>query len=215
MPRCCSLGIDCHTNNSAFIPGEARLGLQSARASRGEVSCCERTHRAYLETEFGKQRYIAQNKTPKSTHYTVAEAYNLATIRGARAAKMGDKVGSIAEGKQADLVIFSGTSPGMIAAAQHDPVAAVILHSNPGDIEYVVIDGVIRKSAGKLINIDVDLKAQTHAGQTKVSWEDVANQVTERRQVLQNKIEQIDMRAATNELIDQWHIDRSKLVDEL
>jgi cytosine/adenosine deaminase-related metal-dependent hydrolase len=37
MPQCCSLGIDCHSNNSAFIPGEARLGLQSARASRGEV----------------------------------------------------------------------------------------------------------------------------------------------------------------------------------
>jgi len=38
MPQCCSLGIDCHSNNSAFIPGEARLGLQSARASRSEVS---------------------------------------------------------------------------------------------------------------------------------------------------------------------------------
>lgn len=38
MPRCCSLGIDCHSNNSAFIPGEARLGLQAARASRSEVS---------------------------------------------------------------------------------------------------------------------------------------------------------------------------------
>lgn len=38
MPQCCSLGVDCHSNNSAFIPGEARMGLQSARASRGEVS---------------------------------------------------------------------------------------------------------------------------------------------------------------------------------
>ena len=32
-----SLGVDCHTNNSAFIPGEARIGLQGARAARGEV----------------------------------------------------------------------------------------------------------------------------------------------------------------------------------
>lgn len=32
-----SLGVDCHSNNSAYIPGEARLGLQSARAARGEV----------------------------------------------------------------------------------------------------------------------------------------------------------------------------------
>lgn len=35
---CCSLGVDCHSNNSAYMPGEARLGLQAARASRGEVS---------------------------------------------------------------------------------------------------------------------------------------------------------------------------------
>lgn len=32
-----SLGVDCHSNNSAYIPGEARIGLQSARAARGEV----------------------------------------------------------------------------------------------------------------------------------------------------------------------------------
>lgn len=148
-------------------------------------------------------------------HYTVAEAYNLATIRGARAAKMGDRVGSIAEGKQADLVIFSGTSPGMVGAAQHDPVAAIILHSNPSDIEYVIVDGVVRKSAGKLVNVDIDARAQSHVDAPKLSWDDIASQVIKRRAVLQKKIEQIDMPAATEALIDQWYLDRSKLVDEL
>jgi cytosine/adenosine deaminase-related metal-dependent hydrolase len=33
-----SFGVDCHTNNSSFIPGEARIGLQGARAARAEVS---------------------------------------------------------------------------------------------------------------------------------------------------------------------------------
>ena len=215
MPQCCSLGIDCHSNNSAFIPGEARLGLQSARASRGEVSFSGRGHCLYVEIDCWEQKYIAQNKIPNSTHYTVAEAFNLATIRGARAAKMGDRVGSIAEGKEADLVIFSGTSPSMVAAAQHDPVAAVVLHSNPGDVEYVIVGGVLRKSAGKLANIDVDKKAQRHAGQPKVSWEDVASQVITRRETLQKKIEQIDMVAATDAIIEQWYLDRTKLVDEL
>jgi cytosine/adenosine deaminase-related metal-dependent hydrolase len=32
-----SLGVDCHTATSAYIPGEARMGLQSARAARGKV----------------------------------------------------------------------------------------------------------------------------------------------------------------------------------
>jgi hypothetical protein len=128
---------------------------------------------------------------------------------------MADGVGSIAEGKQADLAIFSGTSPGMVGAAQHDHVAAIILHSNPSDIEYVIVDGVVRKSGGKLVNIDVDKRAQGHIDRPKLSWEDVASQVIKRREVLQKKIEQIDMPAATEALIDQWYLDRSKLVDEL
>lgn len=128
---------------------------------------------------------------------------------------MGDKIGSIAEGKQADLIIFSGTSPAMVAAAQHDPVAAIILHSNPSDIEYVIVDGVLRKSAGRLVNVDVDKKAQALTAQSKISWEDVAGQVIKRREILQKKIERIDMKAATEALIDQWHLDRSNLVDGL
>ena len=103
----------------------------------------------------------------------------------------------------------------MVGAAQHDPVAAVILHSNPSDIEYVIVDGVLRKSAGKLVNVDVDSRAQGHVGQIELPWEDVASQVIKRREVLQKKIERIDMPAATEALIDQWHLDRSKLVDEL
>jgi len=103
----------------------------------------------------------------------------------------------------------------MVAAAQHDPVAAVVMHSQPSDIEYVIVDGVLRKSAGKLVNVDVDKRVQEHTDQLKLSWEDVAGQVIKRRAVLQKKIEQIDMKAATEELIDQWYLDRSKLVDKL
>ena len=162
-----------------------------------------------------KQKFLAQEKSPLSVHYTVEEAFNLATIRGARAAKMGDKVGSIAEGKQADLIVFSGTSPGMVAAAQHDAVAAVILHSSPGDIEHVVIDGVLRKRAGKLIDIDVEKQSQEFVCQHKLAWDDVAKEVIARREVLQKEIEKIDMAAVTEALIDQWHLDRSKLVNSL
>lgn len=103
----------------------------------------------------------------------------------------------------------------MVGAAQHDPVAAVILHSHPSDVEYVIVDGVVRKSAGKLVDVDVDERAQGHVDQGKLSWEDVAGQVIKRRVVLQEKIEKIDMAAAAEALIDQWYLDRSKLVDEL
>jgi hypothetical protein len=39
--------------------------------------------------------------------------------------------------------------------------------------------------------------------------------VIKRREALQKKIEQIDIEAATEEIIDQWHLDCSKLAEEL
>jgi len=103
----------------------------------------------------------------------------------------------------------------MVAAAQHDPVAAVIMHSSPGDIEYVVIDGILRKRAGQLVNVEVEKQSQGFVGRQKLAWEDVAKEVIARRDVLQKKIEKIDMAAATEAIIDEWHLDRSKLVHGL
>lgn len=37
LPQYSSLGVDCHRATSSYIPYEARLGLQSARAVYGEV----------------------------------------------------------------------------------------------------------------------------------------------------------------------------------
>jgi hypothetical protein len=128
---------------------------------------------------------------------------------------MGDRVGSIAGGKQADLVIFASTLPGMVAAAQHGPVAAVNLHSSPGDTEYTITDCIVRKSVGKLVDVDVSGSARTLTDQHKILWGDLASEVIKRREALQKKIEQIDIEAATEEIIDQWHLDCSKLAEEL
>jgi hypothetical protein len=56
---------------------------------------------------------------------------------------------------------------------------------------------------------------QEFVGQQKLAWENVAKEVITRREVLQKKIEKIDMAAAMEAIIDQWHLDRSKLADSL
>jgi len=66
MPRCCSLGIDCHSNNSAFIPGEARIGLQSARASRGEVSACVEKPTCFVRSYRANSQPRNRNSSPKT-----------------------------------------------------------------------------------------------------------------------------------------------------
>jgi hypothetical protein len=156
-----------------------------------------------------QQKFLTEGRQTRSVHYSVEEAFNLATIYGARAAKMAEKTGSIAEGKVADITIFSATSPCMLAAAQHDPIAAVILHSSPGDVEIVIVDGVVRKKNGKLVPVQVDEKAQRTAGKSSLEWSDVVEEILRRQKVMDGKIQGVDLDDALDRLIDVWHVDRS------
>jgi cytosine/adenosine deaminase-related metal-dependent hydrolase len=83
------------------------------------------------------------------------EVFNLGTIQGARAVNMAEKIGSIEVGKLADLVVFNATSPNMVCVVEENPVAAILLHANAGDIEVVIVDGIIRKEAGQLVDVGV------------------------------------------------------------
>lgn len=74
-----------------------------------------------------------------------------------------DDVGVLRVGAKADLLVFGGDSYNMLGWS--DPVAAVVMHSHPSDIEAVLIGGQWRKRHGKLIlpdgasNIE-DIKAR-------------------------------------------------------
>lgn len=79
---------------------------------------------------------------------SVNQAFLLATRNGGLALRRPD-LGVITEGAKADLVIWDGESPALLG--WRDPVAAVILHANVGDIEHVLVDGKFVKRDGKLV----------------------------------------------------------------
>jgi len=78
---------------------------------------------------------------------SVNQAFLLATRQGALALHRSD-LGVIKVGAKADLVVFNGRSPNMLGWI--DPVAAVILHANVGDIQHVLVDGQFLKRDYKL-----------------------------------------------------------------
>lgn len=190
-----SIGVDCHTITGGSILTEARIGLQNARNMFGEY-------------------HLKQGKLPRTIpeNLSVEAAFNLATIKGAEAVNMSNDIGRIAEGYKADLVIFDALSPSMVAAAQHDPVAAVVLHSTPADIEMVIVDGIIRKKGGKLLPVTVDAAARDTVGGT-IDWTTVAKRVVTSRARMQEEMDKIDYKEATNALHKLFHVDETRLVD--
>lgn len=189
-----SLGIDCHSVCSADIPSQMRYALNHARASRSQ---------RILE---------ARNKTPKAARYTVEQAFNLGTIMGARAAKMGGEIGSLEEGKLADIVIFNPLSPAMICAAQHDPVTAVVMHSSIRDVETVILDGIIRKIKGELLAVQVDPGAGID--KQTLEWSEIGIELLKSRQKIQEKVNKIDYSKVRVSMIKAIAIDESTISDE-
>jgi hypothetical protein len=155
------------------------------------------------------------SSTPRTIpqNLSVEAAFNLATVKGAEAVNMSKEIGRIAEGYKADIVVFDGLSPSMVGAAQHDPVAAVILHSTPADIETVIIDGIIRKQNGKLLTVTVDAAAQGTTGDESLSWAAVAKKVVESRAQMQGEMNKIDFEKVSAALLKLFHFDESRLVD--
>lgn len=85
---------------------------------------------------------------------TVKQAFLMATQHGGQALRRTD-VGVISVGAKADLLVFRGDQPNM--QGWQDPIAAVMLHANIGDIQHVLVDGEWRKRDGKLVMKRKDL----------------------------------------------------------
>jgi cytosine/adenosine deaminase-related metal-dependent hydrolase len=184
-----SLGIDCHANDPASIPAQGRLLLQLARAVKNEQI-------------LDKDQVPSYKVTGNSE-----EVFNLATIRGARCLGLEDSIGSIKVGKRADLVVFDATnSVGLLSAAEYDPLVAVLRFSEPADIEYVLVDGVIKKQRGKLA--PVDLK---QAGD--MEWSVVAGQVRRSQKEIQKRIDGMNLEKGREIMLSMFHVDQTRLVD--
>ncbi|KAI1852013.1 hypothetical protein JX266_002866 [Neoarthrinium moseri] len=194
-----SLGVDCHSWGVTGIPGQMRLALQSGRAYEGQ--------------KLNEEGFWSR----KPGGISAEQVFNLATLGGAKACGMQDEIGRVKQGMKADLVVFDGESPGMLAAAVEDPVAAIVLHSNPGDIDMVIIDGVVKKGGGKLLDVEVvpapDASMSVLKPNTRLQWKDIVKKVLESRKQVMEKTADIDFEVGEQKAIDMLYLDRGALVE--
>ncbi len=70
---------------------------------------------------------------------TPADVLRMATLDGAKALGMADRIGSLRPGKQADLILLRADDPNLLAA--HDTIGAVVTAAHPGNIDTVLVAG--------------------------------------------------------------------------
>ncbi len=76
----------------------------------------------------------------------------LATIDGARDMKIDDKVGSLAVGKRADLILIRATD--LNIGPIGDPYDAIVFLAQPANVDTVVVDGRILRRKNQFTALD-------------------------------------------------------------
>ena len=88
---------------------------------------------------------------PKLTHRDVLE---FATVDGARACGLEEKVGSLTPGKQGDIVLLKVDA--INTAPVVDPIGSVVIFSDTSNVDSVFVAGKAVKRNGQLVGHDLD-----------------------------------------------------------
>jgi cytosine/adenosine deaminase-related metal-dependent hydrolase len=130
-----SLGVDLESVLSGDMLTQARVALGMQR-SLDNV--------AYRE---------AHGTIPPTSTITTREALQWVTVEGARMLGQLDRIGTLAAGKQADLVLICADDLNMQPV--HDPVNTVVMQTTLANIDSVMVAGRWKKRHGKLLDVDL------------------------------------------------------------
>jgi cytosine/adenosine deaminase-related metal-dependent hydrolase len=135
LGRAPSLGVDLESVLSGDMLTQARVALGMQRTLDNAA------HRE------------AHGSIPPTSTITTREALAWVTVEGARMLKQLDRIGTLAPGKQADLVLIR--ADGLNMRPVHDPVSTVVMQTSLADIDSVMVAGQWKKRSGQLVGVDV------------------------------------------------------------
>jgi cytosine/adenosine deaminase-related metal-dependent hydrolase len=130
-----SLGVDLESVMSGDMLSQARIALGIQR-SLDNVA-----HRE------------SQGSIPSTSTVTTRQALSWVTMEGAKMLGQQDRIGSIAVGKQADLVLIRASDLNMQPV--HDAVSSVVMQTSLANIDSVMVAGRWKKRHGQLLGVDL------------------------------------------------------------
>jgi 5-methylthioadenosine/S-adenosylhomocysteine deaminase len=78
------------------------------------------------------------------------EALEWVTVNGARMVGQDDRIGSLAPGKKADIVLLRTDDLNLFPI--HDPYTAIVRHAGVGNVDTVIVNGAIVKRGGRMLH---------------------------------------------------------------
>ncbi len=125
-----SLGVDIESNISGDMFTVMRMALQHQRAA-------------------DNQKVLDTRESPAKVSISARSALEWATVEGARAMGMADRIGTLTPGKAADLIMIRADDLNLYPV--NDPLETVVFQASFANVDTVMIAGKIVKKDGKLL----------------------------------------------------------------
>jgi cytosine/adenosine deaminase-related metal-dependent hydrolase len=83
---------------------------------------------------------------------TTEDVFSMGTSDAARLLRWDDEIGSLEEGKKADVVVVDGNNVRLTPA--YDPIGTLVRYATGTDVESVLVDGKLVVDGGKVLTVD-------------------------------------------------------------
>ena len=107
-----------------------------------------------LERARAYEPIFDQDCQPDAAHLSARVIISMATQRGADAVFLGDAIGSLSPGKQADIVLLRTSDLNL--QPLNDVATTIVFSAGPANVDTVFVGGRIVKQGGRMIGIDLD-----------------------------------------------------------
>jgi 5-methylthioadenosine/S-adenosylhomocysteine deaminase len=135
------------------------VALGSDHASSGAVDMCREM---YLATCGYKEARVNPRIMPPET------GVEMATLNGAIGAGLGEELGSVEVGKQADLVMFDAEEPEWLPL--YNPVSNLVYSATGSTVRHVLVGGEVRVRDGRLLSFNEDeVRALVHETSARIA----------------------------------------------
>jgi cytosine/adenosine deaminase-related metal-dependent hydrolase len=99
---------------------------------------------------FANKQWAEGGEAP--ANITVREILRMATVGGATANGLADKIGTLTPGKEADIVLIRAND--ISSGPLNNAAAAVVIGGSPDLVDTVIVAGQVRKRRGQLVRTD-------------------------------------------------------------
>ena len=113
-----------------------------------------------IRTTLQTQRNIDHMQSPRTTanalekiSITCRDALAWATVNGAKMVRLDHRIGSLATGKQADIVLIRKEDLNMLPV--HDPLSSLVTQAGVSNVDTVLIGGRVVKRDGQLLFVNI------------------------------------------------------------